>query len=153
MANTYSQIELHITFAVKYRKALLRDSIQENVHRYMTGIISNHGHKLLAIRAMPDHVHVLIELNPMQSLSELMEHLKGKSSKWLNEEMKFNGKFRWQKGYAAFSVSREDVRKVIHYIQNQDAHHRHYSFRDEFIRLLNENNVVFNPIYIFHDPE
>ena len=77
MANTYTQIHLQFVFAVKYREGLIQSRWKDELYKYITGIVQNHNHKLLAINGMPDHIHLLVGLRPSQSISELMQDLKG----------------------------------------------------------------------------
>ncbi len=113
MANTYTQIHLQIVFAVKFRQALIQSSWKERLHRYITGIVKNHDHKLLTINSMPDHLHLLIGYRPHQSLSDLMSKVKGDSSEWINLENLTKARFRWQDGFGAFSYSKPHVNNVI----------------------------------------
>jgi len=149
MANTYSQLYVHFVFAVKHRQCLIHPNWNNSLYKYITGIIQNHKHKLIAINGMPDHIHILIGLIPSQSMSELMKYVKGSSSKWINDNRLVNGKFEWQSGFGAFSYSSSDVGTVARYIQNQEEHHRISSFREEYVQLLNEFGIVYNEKYIF----
>lgn len=85
MANTYTQIHIHIVFVVKYRASLIQNDWKEELFKYITGIIKSYNHKVLIINGMPDHIHILIGMRPTQSLSDLMQDIKGSSSKWINE--------------------------------------------------------------------
>ena len=102
MANTYTKIHIQMIFAVQDRNCVIRKSWKEELFKYMTGIIQNHDHKVLAINGMPDHVHILIGMRPTQSLSDLMQDIKGDSSKWINQRRFVKGKFHWQDGYGVF---------------------------------------------------
>ena len=148
MANTYTQIHLQLVFAVKYRAAIIHRSWKDELYKYMTGIIQNAGHKLLIINGMPDHVHILFGMRPNQSLADLMKHVKGDSSEWINKRG-FVRHFKWQEGYGAFSYSKSDLPNVIRYIENQEQHHRKKSFLEEYLALLEEFEVEFNEQYIF----
>ena len=128
MANTYTQIHIQAVFAVQNRACVIRKAWKEDLYKYMTGIIQNHGHKVLAINGMPDHVHILFGMRPTQSLSELMQDVKGDSSKWINQNRLVKGKFSWQEGYGAFSYSKSHVDRVIKYILNQEKHHIRKTF-------------------------
>lgn len=86
MPNTYTQIHLHLVFAVKYRTGLIQKSWKDDLYKYITGIIHNNGHKLLIINGMPDHIHILIGFRPTQSLADLMRDIKQMSSLWINEK-------------------------------------------------------------------
>ena len=115
----------------------------------MSGIISNHGHKVLAINGMPDHVHVFFGMRPTQSLSDVMQDLKGDSSKWINQKGFVIGRFSWQEGYGAFSYSKSHVNAVIEYVKNQEEHHRNKTFIEEYHEFLKKFEVDFDNKYIF----
>lgn len=149
MANTYTQIHLQIVFSVKNRESRIDDSWKDELYKYMTGIIQNHEHKVLAINGMPDHLHIFIGIRPSQSLSNLVQDIKGDSSKWVNQKRFLKRRFSWQEGYGAFSYSRSHVEKVINYIRNQQIHHRKKSFSDEYIEILKKFEVSYNERYLF----
>ena len=153
MANTFTQIHIHAIFAVRFRNACISSSWKEELHKYITGIVRNHEHKVLAINSMPDHMHLLVGLRPVQSLSALMQDVKTGSSKWINDRGFCCGKFRWQEGFGGFSVGKRDVYRVINYIMNQEEHHRKVTFRDEYKEFLRENEIEFDEKYIFSDPQ
>lgn len=119
----------------------------------MSGIIQNHGHKLIIINGMPDHVHILFGMRPVQSLADLMQDVKGCSSKWINENKLTPSRFEWQSGYGAFSYSKSLVPNVCRYIANQEVHHSKKTFAEEYLELLKEFDVEFDERYIFRDPE
>ncbi|HYD90593.1 MAG TPA: IS200/IS605 family transposase [Flavobacterium sp.] len=153
MANTYTQIHLQFVFAVKYRQALIDPSWKERLHQYITGIIRNDNHKMLAINSMPDHIHILVGFRPEHSISQLMNKVKSDSSQWINKEKLIRGHFQWQSGYGAFSYSKAHVERVINYILRQEEHHRKKSFLEEYIKLLEEYGIEYDKRYLFKDPE
>jgi putative transposase len=151
MANTYTQIHIQFVFTVKYREGLIHLSFKDELYQYITGIIKNHHHKLLAINGMPDHVHILVGIRPTQSISDLMQDIKGSSSKWINEKKFLKVKFEWQEGYGAFSYSKSQVNSVINYIKNQEQHHATKSFRQEYLEFLELFEVVYDERFIFKE--
>jgi len=152
MSDTFTQIHLHCVFAVKYRQALISKSWQERLHKYIIGIVNNSGHQVLSINSMPDHIHLFFGMRPRQSLSELMQFVKGDSSEWINKERFVSGKFRWQEGYGAFSYKKSDVDMVVKYILNQQEHHRKKTFLEEYRELLKEFEINFEDQHIFKEP-
>ena len=116
MANTYTQIYIQIVFAVKGRQNLISKENREELHKFITGIVSNRGQKLFAVFAMPDHVHILVSMSPNVSISDLVRDIKAGSSKFINDSQWINGKFTWQEGYGEFSYSKSSVDKVVKYI-------------------------------------
>ena len=153
MANTYTQIHIQSAFAVQNRDAVINRKWQDELYKYITGIVQSREHKLLAIGGMPDHVHILFGFRPKQSLSDLMHDIKGVSSKWINESRLINCKFSWQEGYSAFSYARSDLQNVIRYIQNQREHHRKITFMEEYVALLKEFEIEYDLRYIFKPVE
>lgn len=153
MPNTYTQIHIHFIFAVKYREAIIKKEWKGRIHQYMTNIIQNHGHKVLQINSMPDHMHIFIGMRPDQSISELVQKVKVESSKWINEQRLCSSKFSWQVGYGAFSYAKSQVNNVIRYIQNQEMHHQKEKFLDEYRKFLTAFEIDWNELYIFKDPE
>lgn len=151
MANTYTQIHIQFVFVVKYRKGLIQASFKEELYQYISGIIKNYDHKLLAINGMPDHIHVFIGMRPTQSISDLMQDIKGSSSKWINEKKFLPIKFEWQSGYGAFSYSKSHVERVIRYVQNQENHHKGQTFREEYVQFLNAFEIDYDENYIFKE--
>lgn len=149
MANTYTQIHIQTVFAVQNRQSLIRDEWKGELYRYITGIIQNHGHKVLQINGVSDHIHILFGMRPTQSLSDLMKQVKQDSSSWINNKGFIKGKFSWQSGYGAFSYSKDQLPAVIRYIQNQEEHHKKVSFADEYVKLLNDFEIDYNEAYTF----
>ncbi len=149
MANTFSQIYIQTVFAVSGRLSLIRQDFKEHLYKYVTGIVRNRGQKLLSIGGMPDHVHILIGLKPSMALSDLVREIKADSSNFVNQRKFVRGKFSWQEGYGAFSYGHSQLDTIIRYIQNQEKHHRHRSFRHEYLTLLKEFEIAFEEKYVF----
>jgi len=153
MANTYTQIYVHVVFAVEGRQNLIRPERKEELQKYMTGIITRQGQKLLAIHCMPDHVHVLIGLKPDKALSDLVGDLKTGSTNHINENKWVPGRFSWQTGFGAFSYSHSQLDDVIRYIANQEQHHARTSFREEYLEFLRRFKIEHDEKYIFRPVE
>jgi REP element-mobilizing transposase RayT len=149
VANTYTQIYIHLVFAVEGRQNLIKPEHNDELQKYITGIVSAQKHKLIAINNMPDHLHLLVGLRPDASLSDLVREVKTGSSKFISEKRWVAGRFSWQKGFGAFSYSRSQLGTVIRYIGDQQKHHAKKSFREEYIELLEKFNVDYDQRYIF----
>jgi REP element-mobilizing transposase RayT len=149
MANTYTQIHIHAIFAVQNRRSLIAPEWKVNLYKYITGITQQNGHKLLIINGVSDHVHMLFGMRPTQSLSDLMQDIKGDSSKWINQKGFVPGLFSWQEGFGAFSYCKSRLPYVIRYIKNQETHHRKKRFIDEYVGFLKEFDVPYDERYIF----
>lgn len=153
MANTYTQIHIQLVFAVKYRKALIEKQWNEILHKYITGIVQNHSHKMIAINSMPDHIHLLFGFRPTQALSDLVRMIKSDSSEWINNQPFTGTKFQWQPGYGAFSYCHSQIHDVANYIEQQEAHHAKKSFREEYETLLKDFEIDYDARFMFTDPE
>src|SRR6266850_96815 len=116
MPGTFSQIYIQYVFAVKGRKNLINKRFEDEVYKYISGIITNKGQKSLAVNGMPDHVHVLAGVKPIMRISDLIRDIKNNSTNFINEKGWLNQKFSWQDGYGAFSYSQSNFGKVIEYI-------------------------------------
>ena len=123
------------------------------MYKYISGIIANNGHKLLQIGGMPDHIHVLLGMRPSQSLSDLMQSIKGGSSLWVNKKQLVMGKFSWQEGYGAFSYGKSQINDVVKYIQQQENHHKKRNFAEEYLELLKLFEIEYDERYILKNPE
>lgn len=148
MANTYTQLYIQCVFAVQNRLSMINPSWEEELYRYISGIVRNHKHKYIIMNGMPDHVHLFIGLHPAQSVSTLMQIVKGEFSEWINNKDFVKGKFQWQEGYGAFSYSRSWLERVYNYIKDQKEHHKKESFIDEYKKMLEKFNIDFDERYI-----
>ena len=151
MANTYSQIYLQLVFAVQDRISFIQSEWKDDLYKYITGIIQNNRHKLIAINGVPNHLHIFIGYQPHQLIPELLQDIKGSSSKWINAKHFVKGKFIWQEGYGAFSYSHSQIDMVVKYINNQEQHHKKQTFHDEYIQLLKRYNISFEEKYVLHE--
>jgi len=149
MANTYTKIYIQIVFTVHGRINLIHRNHKEELHKYITGIVTKRQQKLLAINCMHDHVHVFVGMKPEIALSDLVRDIKAGSSKFINDNRWIKGKFRWQKGFGAFSYSDSHIDRVVKYINNQEYHHSKKSFKEEYYEFLRKFNVKFDERYLF----
>jgi putative transposase len=149
MANTYSQIYIQIVFAVAGRENLLKAEWRTELYKYITGIVKNHGQKLIAIGGVENHVHILLGIKPNVALSDLVREIKANSSRFINERNFVRGKFLWQEGFGAFSYSHSQIGDVIRYIENQEEHHKKTTFKDEYLKFLQKYQIDFDEKYLF----
>lgn len=153
MANTYTQLHIQFVFAVQNRISVIQPSWEEELYKYTTGIVKNHKHKMIAINGMPDHLHLFVGLHPTQSISSLMQTVKGESSEWINKKGFVNGKFQWQEGYGAFSYGHSQINQVYNYILSQKEHHKNRTFLEEYRELLKKFEIAYDEQYIFKSIE
>ena len=149
MPNTFSQIYIQVVFAVKYRKAIIHQPWDDDLYKYITGIIQNKGQKLIAINGMPDHIHIFIGMKPSCNLSDLVREIKKASNSFINEKKLTASNFHWQEGFGAFSYSHSSLNNVIGYIKNQKVHHKTRSFKEEYLDFLEKFEIEFNDEYLF----
>lgn len=149
MPGTFSQIYIQIVFAVKGRQNFLLPSFEQEVYKYMSGIIKGKTQKTLAVNGMPDHIHLLIGLKPIMRISDLVRDIKNNLTNFINDRKWLKQKFSWQEGYGAFSYSQSNFGKVIDYIKNQKKHHEKFPFKREYFTLLNKFEIPFLEKYLF----
>jgi len=149
MANTYSQINIHVVFSVKNRENIITDNFREQLFKYISGILKNNSQFSLAVNGWRDHVHLLFELNPTTAVSDIVRIVKTNSSKWINENRFVPGRFSWQEGYGAFSYAHSQRNEVIQYIIHQQEHHKEKTFREEYLGMLNKFEIMFDDHYVF----
>lgn len=151
MANTFTQIYLHLVFAVQNRISLIQPEWKDELYKYITGIVQNNGHKLIAINGMPNHLHIAVGYKPHQLIPDLLQDIKAYSSKWINRKKFIKGNFNWQQGYGAFSFSHSQIDRIVKYINNQEQHHKKQTFREEYLSLLKKYHIQFDEKYILSD--
>ncbi len=149
MGDTYTQLYIQLVFAVHGRQSFIHATWENELFKYMTAVLQNDKHKMLAINGMPDHIHIVFGLNPAISISDVVKDLKRASNNWINQERLVSGKFEWQSGYGAFSYSRSQLSNVIQYVLNQKKHHAKLYFQQEYLALLNEFEIDFKSEYLF----
>ena len=149
MANTFSQIYIQLVFAVRQRENLIPQKHKEELHKYITGIITKRDQKLLTINCMPDHTHIFIGMKPTCYLPDLVRDIKSVSSGFIKSKKKILTNFSWQEGYGAFSYSHSQLTNVIKYINNQEQHHKKRTFKEEYLELLRKFEVDYDEQYLF----
>ncbi len=148
---TFYQLYIQFIFSVKKRQKLILPEYKEEMNKYISGIVKNRGHKVLAINGTRDHIHILVSMSRDLNLSDLMEDVKSASSNFINKKRFLRQKFEWQVGYGAFTCSHQELYGKIKYIKNQELHHKDLSFEEEFKRFLDEYGIEYNPKYLFND--
>jgi REP element-mobilizing transposase RayT len=142
MAHSYVRIWIHAVFGTKYREELIAPSIKQQVYQIIIDEVKGLDCSLLAINGMPDHVHILFLMNSQKSIADIMHQIKGGSSYQINQQGLVTGKFAWQVGYGAFSVSESGIEGVKTYIKKQEIHHRILSFKEEYERFLDLHGFI-----------
>lgn len=149
MANTYSNLFYHIVFSTKGRKELISRDIENRVWAYIGGIARKHEIMAVQVGGIENHIHVLILAKPKIAPSQIVQWLKGESSKWIHDTFPELRDFAWQDGFGVFSVSKSNVPDVVDYIKNQREHHANQTFEDEYISMLKLNEIDYDERYVF----
>ena len=149
MSHTLTNLLYHIIFSTKNRADIIEKSYQEELYKYIGGIIREKQGVLLSIGGISNHIHIFMKNSPNISISYIIKEIKGSSSRWINENKYINEKFNWQKGYAAFSVSQSKTKNVENYINNQEEHHKKQLFKGELIELLQKHKIEYNEQYLW----
>jgi len=150
MPDSYSQIYIQIVMAVKQRKAQITIRWEEQLYKFITGLVQNKGHKMLAINGMPDHIHIFIGMNPECRLSDLVREIKKSSNSFVNRNNFTEERFYWQSGYGAFSYSHSQLSRVINYIGRQKDHHLNRNTKDEYVQFLNRYEIKYKEKNLFN---
>lgn len=149
MPSTYTQIYIQVVFAVKNREALIKPMWEEELYKYITGIITNKGQKMLAINGTENHIHFFIGMKPDCCLSDLVREIKKSSNSFINGKKLSPFKFQWQEGFGAFSYNHAQLSLIINYIKNQKEHHKKKTFRDEYLELLQAFEIDYKDEFLF----
>jgi REP element-mobilizing transposase RayT len=149
MSHAYVSNLMHCTFSTKERYPFIDSDLESRLWPYLGGIARENRMKALAIGGTSDHLHALLSLPGMMSFAKAVQLIKGGSSKWVHDTFPSQGKFGWQEGYGAFSVSASQVPKTIDYINNQKEHHRRKTFQEEFVDLLKKHGIEFDLRLLF----
>jgi REP element-mobilizing transposase RayT len=150
MPQSLVQIYVHIVFSTKERRPFLESkTLRDRLHRYLGGTCKGLNSPALTVGGVEDHVHALCRLGSTVSVATLIRDLKKESSKWIKDHGPGLRGFHWQRGYGAFSVSPSHVTALKAYIANQEEHHKHETFKDEFRRLCKKYNVPMDERYVW----
>jgi putative transposase len=149
MGSTLTHLVYHVVFSTKDRMPIITQEIHDELHRYIGGIVKGEGGTLLQIGGMPDHIHRVIKLKPVHALSDIMQKVKGSSSKWVKGQNRLLEKFSWQDGYGAFTVSESQIPAVVRYVKNQADHHQNLSFKEEFTLILERHHIEYDERYLW----
>jgi putative transposase len=131
------------------RVDLITPELALDLYPYIGGIVNGEKGHLLKIGGTANHLHLLAKFHPAMAVSEMLQRIKGNSSKWINEGQRANGYFAWQRGYGAFSVSESAVDSVSQYIDMQAEHHQKMTFQEEFVALLKKHHIPYDERYIW----
>ena len=146
---TFTKLSYHVVFGTKFRRKTIQSDFSERMYEFIGGIIRRQKGVLFEIGGIEDHIHILLSISPTIAVSDAVRELKAASSKWVNELPDRIGKFEWQKGYGAFTVSHSQIDAVREYVSGQAEHHRIRSFQEEYEDFLQRHGITYDPRYLF----
>jgi REP element-mobilizing transposase RayT len=150
MSQSLSKIWTHLIFSTKERYPFLtNETVRHDMHSYLAKILKANHCPTLLVGGVSDHVHALFVLSKNHSIASIVWAIKRSSSKWVKTQGGNLGKFHWQEGYGAFSVSQSDVERVERYILNQETHHKRKTFQEEFRGSLKKYEVDYVERYVW----
>jgi REP element-mobilizing transposase RayT len=150
MSQSLSKVYVHLTFSTKHRQALIDDTIKTSLFEYLGGICKGLECNPVIVGGYHDHVHILCLLSRKITQMKLLEEVKKQSSKWIKTKGEAYSNFYWQDGYGIFSVNPSQIDVVVRYISNQEEHHRHRIFQDEFRAFLEKYKIDFDERYVWN---
>ncbi len=148
MPSTHLSLHYHIIFSTKNRVPDIHPDWRGRLHAYLGGIVNDLGGVPEKINGIEDHVHLLVGLRATHCLADVVKDIKVGSSKWVHREIKL-ASFAWQEGYGAFTVSESQLEAVRNYIANQEEHHFHKTFQEEYVEFLQKHGVEYDDQYLW----
>jgi REP element-mobilizing transposase RayT len=149
MPSAFTQNFYHTVFSTKHRANLITPELEARLYPFLGGALRDLRCTLVAINGMPDHVHLLVRYRADLSHSEMLQQIKCRSSKWINETFPQQGHFSWQEGYGGFTVSKSAVAEVEAYLACQKEHHQRMDFKSELLLLLRRHGIDFDEAEVF----
>lgn len=149
MPQSLSYLLTHIVFSTKDRAPVLDLVVRPALHAYLATVARNIDCECFRVGGVADHVHLAVRLSRTITMAQLIEELKTSSSKWLKTQSPALAAFAWQRGYGAFSVGPSDLNALLHYIDNQEEHHRTRTFQDEYRAFLKKYCIEYDERYVW----
>ena len=147
MGKAYVNNLVHLVFSTKRRQRWLEARFQPEVEKFMTECLKRLGCKVIAIKAVDDHIHVLFAMGKMYGIARIVGDIKQASTRMLKGKNADLWDFRWQTGYGWFSISESHVSAAKNYVMNQEEHHKFVSFKDEMRAMFVEFGIEFDEQY------
>ena len=113
----------HIVFAPKYRRQIIYGRLKQDIGSILRDLCNRKGINIIEAECCPDHIHMLVEIPPKYSISQIMGYLKGKSSLMIfdrhaNLKYKYGNRHFWCRGYYVDTAGK-NAKKIQDYIKNQ----------------------------------
>ncbi len=143
MSHALYKFYIHYVFSTKKRVPLIKPDFEKRLWAYMAGIGKKYDVQVIQAGGTADHIHLLVSMPPDISISKAIQLIKGNSSKWINDTYyPVDRQFKWQTGYAAFSVGQSNLKMVKLYILNQKKHHQKMTYNEEYAKLINAHKIL-----------
>ncbi len=146
--STYTQILYQLVWGTKYRQKTLDKKNQEKLYKYIRGLIEKKKCLAYQINGIEDHIHIVVDVHPTVAVSDLVKDIKLATTKWIKEEKVFPRFGGWQNGYGAFTYSIKEKDRLIQYVKNQEVHHAHRSFLEEYVEFLEKAEIDYDSRYV-----
>ena len=147
MASTHTSLHYHVVFSTKNRERTIVPAVRDELHHYLGGTVNGLGGQTLRVGGIEDHVHMVFGLKTTHCIADVLREIKKASSGWMHEQQ--HRLFAWQDGYGAFTVSRSSLPSVLRYVAEQEKHHAHRSFEDEYRELLELHEIEYDERYLW----
>jgi putative transposase len=149
MPQSFASIIMQIAFSKKDRMPLLDDAIRPRMHAYLAEVCREATGFAYAVGGVADHVHIATCLPRTLTIADLVEKLKVTSSIWIKDVSPAHCGFHWQRGYGAFSVGASGKDGLVAYVRDQDRHHQHRTFQEEYRELLTRYGEKWDERYVW----
>jgi putative transposase len=147
--SSFTSLTYHVNFSTKHRHPSIAADFRSRLHKYMGGVIRENKRRSIEIGGVADHVHIRAYFPASISVSDMVRDIKSNSSGWINKQDFIQGRFEWQIGFAALSVSYSLMKPVRQYILDQEEHHRAVRFEDEYTAFLERHHMEYDRRYLF----
>jgi len=120
--NVVYSCKYHVVWCPKYRRKVLVDGVDIRLKEILYEVVGETTGEILEIEVMPDHVHVLVEIDPQYGIAKLVRNMKGRSSRFLRQEfpwLKSRLPTLWTNSYFVSTVGGAPISIVKQYIENQ----------------------------------
>jgi REP element-mobilizing transposase RayT len=149
MPQSLSNVLIHTIFSTKNRAPLFKDlTLRIETHSFLAGTAKSLDCFPVAIGGVEDHVHLLTTLSRTQTIADFVKETKRVTTRWLRQQKQIDD-FQWQAGYACFSVSESNKEAVIHYITNQEKHHKKMTFQEEYRKICEKYRVNLDEKFVW----
>jgi len=149
MSQSLTNNLIHLIFSTKLHHPYINSEIEKELFPYLSKLFCSNDSSVISINGTKDHIHVLFALSKKTALCRVIEVAKKNSSKWIKTKGNKFKKFRWQNGYAAFSVDQLNIERIKKYISNQKSHHQKRTFKEEYLLLVKRYNLPYDERYMW----